>query len=129
MGEEWENALGCEGGVGDMGEVWKNVWGECGDCVEVGESVLGCGEVRGCGGSPHTLLHLLYTSNPTLHTHPTPLSTLTQHLPHTHLTRFSTLSHTHFANFLTTSTPFPTLPYTLSFTPTKISHFCYLLPN
>ena len=23
------------------GEVWKCVWGECGDCGEVGESVLG----------------------------------------------------------------------------------------
>ena len=31
--------------VGKYGEVWKSVWGECGGCGEVGQSVLGCGKV------------------------------------------------------------------------------------
>ena len=30
---------------GSMGEVGKSVWGECGGCEEVRESVLGFGEV------------------------------------------------------------------------------------
>ena len=35
----------CKGGVGEVGEVWKSVWGKCKGYVEVGESVLGWGEV------------------------------------------------------------------------------------
>ena len=50
MGEEWESVLGCGGGEVSgmwgsrlMREVWNSdsVWGECGDCGEVGENVLG----------------------------------------------------------------------------------------
>ena len=41
---------------GSMGEVWKSVWDECEGCVEVEESVLGCGEVWECGGA-HTLFY------------------------------------------------------------------------
>ena len=68
-GRNWELCwdVGEMSGMwGSMGEVWKSVWGECGGCVEVGESVVRCGEVW---GSQHTLLHL----SP----HPPPLPTLT----------------------------------------------------
>ena len=128
-----------------MAEVWKSVWGECGGCVEVRESVLGCEEVWGRGRANT----LFYTFPHTLHTHPTPLPILTQHLspapPHSPDTSLHTfphslphtsphpshlyphfpspsqiLSHTHSPYFVTTPTPPPTLPYaphTLSFTP------------
>ena len=74
-GRNWELCWGV-GEVsrrwGSMGEVWKSEWGERGDCVEVGESVLGWGEVW---GSQHTLLHLSPHSPDTpSHTHPTPFS-------------------------------------------------------
>ena len=48
MGEEWVSVLGCEEVSGmwkSMEEMWKSVWGECEGCGEVGENVLGCGEV------------------------------------------------------------------------------------
>ena len=122
---------------GSMGEVWKSVWGECGGCVEVGESVLGCGEVWGCGGantlfhtSPHTptLTRHLFPHSPDTSLHIFSHSPPTSHLPtlsHTspHPSHFSftspTVSHTHSPYFLTTPTPPPTLPYaphTLPFT-------------
>ena len=91
----------------------------------MGESVLGCGEVWGCGGANT----LFYTSPHTLYNHPTPLPTpftLTRHLfphssntsppnPHTHLTRLSTLPHTHFRP-----------PHTLSHFPTPLTPFLHL---
>ena len=94
-----------------MGEVWKSVWSECGGCVEVGESVSGCGEVWGCG-SANTLF---YTFPHTLHTNPTPLPTLTQHLsphPHTQLTRLSILFYTHLPTLSHTRHTFPSPPPT-----------------
>ena len=137
--------VGQESGMwGSMGKVWKGVWGECGGCVEVEKSVLGCGAVWGCGGANT----LFYTSTHILHTHPTPhptpllrtptrltqhvsphFSTLTSHLPtslilphtpHTFPSSPPTLSRTHSPYFLTIPMPPPTLlyaPYTLSFTP------------
>ena len=75
---------------GSMGEVWKSVGGECGSCFEVGESVLGCGEVW---GSQHTLLHL--TPHPP-HS-PDIFSTLIQYLspapPHSRGTSLHTFPH------------------------------------
>ena len=97
-GRKGVSVLGVIGGVGDVG---KSVWGECGGHGEVGKSALGCEEkcVGNCGGSPYTLLHL--SAHPP-HSPETSSHTLIQHLsPHTHLTRLSTISHTHL-------TPFPT---------------------
>ena len=75
MGQEWGSVLGCGGGIRDvgkyrhMGEVWgemrRSVWGECGDCGKVGESVLGCGEVWRSVGKMWGSHTLFYTS-PTL---------------------------------------------------------------
>ena len=121
----------------------------------MGESVLGCGEVWGCGGSPHTLLHLSphppHSPDNSSHTHPTTLPTLTQHLSPTHQTRLSTLSHTHLPPSHTLSHPllfslppphsphltpslhllhhFPTLPILYHLPLTEISSFSHLLPN
>ena len=157
MRETWKKGVGkCVVGIGScvgvsglwesMGEMWKSVWGDCGGCVEVGKSVLGCVEMW---GSQHTLLHL--SPHPPHSPNTTPLH------PHTHLSRLSTLSHTHLPHSLTlphTLTPFlylpqhfPTLtPHTFSLSPrllqhfrklpilyhsphAKISHFAHLLPN
>ena len=85
-----------------MGEVWKSVWGEYRGCVEVRESVLGCG-----GAST-----LFYTSPHILHTLQTPLPTLTQHLspasPHSPDTSLHTFPHS-----LPTSPHSVTLPNSL----------------
>ena len=116
--------------------MWKSVWGKCLGCGKVGESVLGCGEVwesvwggvGKCEGSPHTLLHL-----PTR-------STVTQHFslhPHNHLTRLSTLSHSHLTPFHTFShfpTPSFTSPHTalhihLTPSPHLPQHFPSLTPH
>ena len=135
-----------------MGEVWKSVWDECGGCVEVGESVLGCGEV---GESTHSSTPLPASSTLTRHLFPHSSNTSPPHF-HTHLTRLSTLSHTHLPpphtllHFPTPLSPFlhfPTLTsHTSSQSPrllqhfpmfpilyylphAKISHFSHLLPN
>ena len=77
MGEESGSVLGCKRSVGDVVEVCKSVWGECGGCVKVGKSVLECGEVWGCGGA-HTFFYTFFTSLPTpspdtyFHTYSTP---------------------------------------------------------
>ena len=88
---------------GSMKEVWNCVWGECGGCVKVGESVVGCGEM--CGkvrGEPtHSSTSL-----------PSP-STLTRHLfphPHTHLTLLPTFTwrvYPHFPTFTSHISPHP----------------------
>ena len=91
-----------------MREVWKCVWGKCGGCGKARESVLGYevvwksvgGGVGKCEGSPHTLLHLPYTSLHTLHIHPTPLpppphspNTSPSHTPHSPDTSLHTFPH------------------------------------
>ena len=100
---------------GSMGKVWKGVWGECGGCVKVGKSVLGCGAVWGCGGANT----LFYPSTHILHTHPTPLPTLTPHLssapPHVSP---NTSLHT-----------FPHSPPNLSHTSPHPSHLSFIPPN
>ena len=99
--------------LGCMEEMWKSVWGEGGGCVEVGEGVLGCGKVWGCGRANT----LFYTSPHTLHTRPIPLPTLTQHLspapPHSPDTSLHTFPH-----------PPPTSPnsLTLPHTPHTFPH-------
>ena len=143
------------------------LWGRCGEVYGVSVEVVGkwekvCWDVRRCGevsGTPHTLLHLPYTSS---HTHPTPLPTRPHssntstshpsHSPdtyfHTHLPPPHTLSHL----YSPPPTPLPTLtlpdtfPNTSSQPPrlfqhflilpmlyhlphTKISHFSHLLPQ
>ena len=76
-GRNWELCWGVGevlGMWGSMGEVWKSVSGECGGCVEVRESALGCVEIW---GSQHTLLnqfsHPSHSPDTSSHTHPTPL--------------------------------------------------------
>ena len=75
-GRNWELCWGVgevSGMWGSMGEGWKSVWGECGCCVEVGESVLGCGEVLGCGGVDTLFYISPHSPDTSSHTHPTPL--------------------------------------------------------
>ena len=107
MGEEWRSVLGCKGGIG----MWGRYGSLCGVSVKI---VLKWGKVcwgAGMWRSPHTLLHLLYTSPPT--------STLTRHLfphsPNTSPTRLYTLSHTHL----------PTLSHTFQHS----SHFPHTFPH
>ena len=123
------------------GEVWRSVW-RC-----VGKS----------GGSPHTLLHVPYTSPHIFHTHPTPLphppNTSPPHSPDTSLDAFPhspphtphTFSHTfpHLPphpspNFTLPDlfpSPPPTLPHTHSpyflMNPRLLQHFpiLYHLPH
>ena len=100
------------------GRVWKREWGKCGGCVEVGESVLGCGEMW---GSQHTLLHLSpHSPDTSSHTHLTPLPRI-PHSPDTSLDTFlhsppHTLSH-----FSSSLTPFlhlhNTFPHSLPILP------------
>ena len=111
-GRNWELCWGVgevSGMWESMGVVWKSVWGECGGCVEVGESVLKCGEVWECGGANT----LFYTSP---HTHPTPLLTLTRHLspalPHSPDMSIHTFPHSP--------------PHTLSHFPTPLTPILHL---
>ena len=106
---------------GSMGEVWKSVWGECEGCVEVGESALRCGEVWGYREANT----LFYASPRTLHTHPTPFPTLTQHLypapPLSLDTSLHTFPHSpptfpHSPTLSHTPNTFPSPPPTLSHT-------------
>ena len=111
----WERCWGC----GEVwGEMWKSAWSECGGCGEVGKSVLGYRKVwrsvEKCGGSPHTLLHLHYTSPHTLHTYPTPLPT-PPHSPNTS-TPHSPPTSPHFPKPITPFLHLPSLP------PTPLSH-------
>ena len=113
-------------GVSGMREsrLWgRCVWGEYGGCGEVCCDVKKC--MGRCGkewGNPHFLLRFPHT----LHIHPTPLPTLTSHLPTLSLTSLhpspfpAPLFPTHLTPPPTLPTPPPTLPHThhaLSFTP------------
>ena len=101
----------------------------------MGESVLGCGEVW----EFREANTLFCTAHHILHTHPTPLLTLTQHLypapPHSPDTSLHTFSHSpptspHSLTLPHTLTPFPTPSPTLSHThspssqpPRLLQHF------
>ena len=120
-----------------------------------------CWDAERCGdvGVPtHSSTPFLHLSPHTLHTHPTPISTFTQHLPHSpdtsfhtfphfptpltfspHLSSppltftfpspFPTLPHAHSPYFITTPQFPPTLPILYHLPHTKISLFSRLLPN
>ena len=118
-----EVAVKCGGAMESVLSLWgrcrrsEEVWGRCGRVYEVSVEIVGkwgkvCWDVRGVGksGGAHTFF---YTSPHTRHLFPHP-HTYPTLLPHTHLTRLSTLSHTYFppsytlSHFPTFFTPFHT---------------------
>ena len=107
-----EGGMGkCVGMSGNMGDMWKSVWGECG---EVGESV----------GGAYTFLYTSpHSPDTSSHTHPT----LFPYTPHSHLTRLSTLSHTHLTRHLPL-TP-PTLPPNPHASSNTSPYFIYPIPK
>ena len=101
------------------------MWGRCGRVHGVSvEIVLKWGKVcwdaerYGDVGGPQTLLHLLHTSPHTLHTHPTLISSLTQHLPHSPDTSLYSFPHSP-----PTSPHSLTLPHTPHIFPHTFPHF------
>ena len=115
-GEVWGRCCRCgKYGVG----VEECLWDECGDCGEVRENMLGCGEVWKSVWGAHTLFYTSPTLLPTLTRHLSPHSPNTSppH-PHFHLTRLSTFFRIHLTLSHTNSHPltynflhtFPHLP-------------------